>query len=214
MANDLSGDLLVTADRLESLEKSDVRSWQQADCAHCHGSQAMVIATTSGHDLLKADVEWLRCVRCHRGLVRNEGVLSPGVCPLETPHALPPEDVAAWEEVRSCLSVGANTAAVMMCRKLLVHVAIAHELPAKDEKNRSPSFARALDHLEDVGIVTAAMRTWIDRIKDVGNEANHELTSISEKQAMDVAKFTYQLLHLAYELPAMIADSAPGPPAS
>jgi hypothetical protein len=50
------------------------------------------------------------------------------------------------------------------------------------------------------------MRPWVERIKDVGNEANHDLASISIDQAMDVARFTRQLINLAYELQAMIAD--------
>lgn len=46
-------------------------------------------------------------------------------------------------------------------------------------------------------------------IKDVGNEANHEIPSTTAEQALDVAQFTRQLIRLAYELPAMVAEHAP-----
>ncbi len=124
--------------------------------------------------------------------------------PLDDPEHLGGADLEAWLEVRGCLSVGANTAAVMMCRKLLFHMAVTHGLPEKNARDRSPTFAEALEHLQSEGIITKHMRTWVDRIKVVGNEANHELPGIAADDAMDVAKFTRQLLHLAYDLPAMV----------
>jgi hypothetical protein len=105
--------------------------------------------------------------------------------------------------------VGANTAAVMMCRKLLFHVAVAHGLPEKDNSNRAPNFAKALKHLEDEGVITKHMRPWVEKIKEVGNEANHEIPRTSSDDAMAVAKFTRQLIMLAYELPAMVEENAP-----
>jgi hypothetical protein len=76
----------------------------------------------------------------------------------------------------------------------------------KNDNGRAPNFAQALKHLEDEGIITKRMRPWVDKIKDVGNEANHEIPSTTTEQAMDVAQFTRQLINLAYELPAMVAE--------
>ncbi|MFL0180689.1 MULTISPECIES: DUF4145 domain-containing protein [unclassified Mycobacterium] len=149
---------------------------------------------------------WLRCVSCFRGHVDNEGTVSPGVRPLDIPSVLEGDDLAAWTEALGCLSVGANTAAVMMCRKLLFHIAVAHGLPEKDKNGRAPTFQQALSHLESEGVITKLMRPWVDKIKDVGNEANHEIPSTTPDEAMDVALFTRQLIRLAYELPAMVAE--------
>jgi len=102
------------------------------------------------------------------------------------------------------VGVGAHTAAVMMCRKLLLYVAVANGLPAK-AGNRAPEFYKVAEHLESEGIITKLMRSWVDRIKDVGNDANHDLPHIESDDAMDVATFTEQLLRLAYELPALEA---------
>jgi hypothetical protein len=99
-----------------------------------------------------------------------------------------------------------EAAAVMLCRKLLFHVAVAHGLPPKNDKDRAPTYAEAVDHLEEQGLVTRKMRPWIERIKDVGNDANHELSPIEPGVALDVATFTEQLLVLAYELDALMAD--------
>lgn len=83
---------------------------------------------------------------------------------------------------------------------------MAHNLPAKDCGGRAPTFAKALKHLEDEGIYTTRMRPWVDKIKDVGNEGNHETPSTTPKQAMDVAQFTRQSINLAYELPTTVAE--------
>ena len=53
-------------------------------------------------------------------------------------------------------------------------------------------------------MITKKMRPWVERIKDVGNDANHELQPISEQQAMDVAGFTFQLLKLSYEMDTLV----------
>lgn len=133
---------------------------------------------------------------------------------LDTPKILTGDDLAAWEEVRACLSVGANTAAVMMCRKLLLHIAVNHGLPAKDDNSRAPNSQNALEHREAEGIFAKHMRPWIEKIKKVGNEANHELPCTTSAEAQDVALFPRQLITLAYELPAMVAEHAPTPDGS
>jgi len=169
-------------------------------CAFCGGDQMIVVgrAVRQSPDSTRPEVRWLRCISCFRGHVDNEGTISPGVRPLDTP-----------DEALGCISVGANTAAVMMCRKLLFHIAVAHGLPEKDGGGRAPTFAKALKHLEDEGVITKHMRPWVEKIKDIGNEASHEIPSTTSDEATDVALFTRQLIRLAYELPAMVAEHAP-----
>lgn len=207
MAN-LNSDLFVTNVRYGNLEDKDPRSWERLDCPFCSGTQMSVIGFNDAAKESHSYVEWLRCVNCLRGVVRNGYAVSPTALPLDTPAAIDGEALMAWQEVRACLSVGAATAAVMMCRKLLFHIAVEHGLPDKDSKGRAPTFAEVLDHLETSGVYTARMRPWVERIRDVGNEANHHLDAISAAQALDVATFTRQLINLAYELDAMIAGAA------
>ncbi len=153
---------------------------------------------------------WLRCVTCSSGHVSNDGVISPSIKPLTIPEGVTGVELAAWMEVRECLGVGAYTAAVMMCRKLLFHIAVAKGLPEKDSNNWAPSFVEAVQHLEDTGLITKIMRPWVDRIKDVGNEANHEITPVTMEIATDVAKFTEQLLRLTYEMPSLVSRQMTG----
>lgn len=151
---------------------------------------------------------WMRCVNCHTAVVRQGGVSSPATLPLSVPLGVTGVELDAWQEVRACLSVGAFTSAVMMARKLLLHVAVSHGMEAKGENGHAPTFKAAVDHLLEAGIITSKMRPWIDRIKDVGNEANHEITPVTQQVGMDVAKFMEQLLRLAYEMDALIAGGS------
>ena len=178
-------------------------------CAFCGGDQMIVVAYAGGESHNRPAVRWLRCISCFFGHVDNADTLSPGVRPLDVPDVLSGDDLAAWTEALDCLAVGANTAAVMMYRKLLFHIAVTHGLPEKDGSGRAPNFAKALKHLEDEGVITKHMRPWVTKIKDVGNEANHDIPRTSTDDATAVAKFTRQLILLAYELPAMVAENAP-----
>jgi len=206
-------DLLVSGACHGRLDSDDPRSWSTAACATCGADQMIVVATikdgASSNGPLTPCVEWLRCVRCLNGVVVNNGRISPAVMPLDIPGGLAADDLASWVEVRSCLSVGAFTAAVMMCRKLLFHMAVTHGLPQKNARDKAPSFAEALDHLQSEEVITKMMRPWADKVKDVGNSANHELPAIVKEQAMDVAQFTRGLLYLAYTLPSMVPDASP-----
>ncbi|WP_084459274.1 DUF4145 domain-containing protein [Mycolicibacterium houstonense] len=201
----LNSDLFITSARYGALEDKDPRSWERLDCPFCGGTQMFVVAFNTVDPGSEDYVQWLRCTNCLRGIVRNGNGVSPATLPLDTPRALTGEALTAWQEVRRCLSVGATTAAVMMCRKLLFHVAVEHGLPDKDSRGRAPTFVEALNHLEVSGVITTRMRPWVERIKDVGNEANHDLAAVSATEANDVATFTRQLINLAYELDAMIA---------
>ena len=150
---------------------------------------------------------WLSCVECGTPHVKSGSLVSPSSPPLSTPEGLADPELAVWAEIRACLGIGAYTSATMMCRKMLFHLAVANGLPAKDGGGRAPNFTQATKHLQAEGIITSRMRPWVDRIKDIGNEANHELEAISERDAMDVARFTEQLLRLSFEMDALVAAS-------
>jgi hypothetical protein len=188
---------------------SDTEAWEKdRRCPHC-GTESLVRVVMEvdqqGRTYSEA-TRWLRCTACRKGSVIQNGSLHPTGMPLRQPKGLPKTDDRIWHEVRVCLGAGAYAATVMLCRKLLFHVAVANGLPAKNAKDRAPTYLEAVEHLEAAGVFTGKMRKWIDKIKEVGNDANHELEPITEGQARDVAAFTQQLLVLAYELDALMAD--------
>ena len=104
---------------------------------------------------------------------------------------------------------GHNRAAVHSARKILLHVAVEKGLPAKNDKDRAPTFVACIEHLQEHGYVTPPMSKWVEKIKDVGNEGAHDLPAIAKDQAELVATFTMQLLVLTYQMPSMLGDAVP-----
>lgn len=195
---------VLTISASSSYSRSDDMAYATGNCPNCGALQFMVIAVTKTREHA-----WLRCINCRIALALNGDVVSPAQKPLRLPSGLPDDESDVWNEIRECLGVGAYTAAVMLCRKLLMHIAVAHGLPAKDSKDRAPNFTQCVEHLLAEGVVTKRMQPWIDRIREIGNEANHEIAPVDKEAALDVATFTQKLLELAYEMDDTMAKADP-----
>ena len=116
-----------------------------------------------------------------------------------------PKDVESLYEVaRQCLSVNSPTAAAMVCRKILMHVAV--EKGAK----KGETFKAYVNFLYDQHHIPEASGRWVDHIRNKGNDANHEISLVSKEDAKGLVGFTEVLLKIIYEFPAQ----APHVPAS
>jgi hypothetical protein len=109
---------------------------------------------------------------------------------------LPPDIESLYGEARSAMSGGAWTATVLVGRKLLMNVAATHGA-AGDLK-----FFQYVDYLVDNGYITPNMRPWVDQIRQLGNEANHELPSTTRESAARMMGFVAMLLRIVFEYPA------------
>ena len=110
-----------------------------------------------------------------------------------------PQDVSElYNEARHCTSNGAYTATVMLCRKLLMHIAVEQE--AEDGR----SFEYYVNYLAEKGFVPPNGRHWVDHIRQKGNEANHEIVIMNVEDARDLIQFLEMLLRFIYEFPQLI----------
>lgn len=109
---------------------------------------------------------------------------------------VPKELSGLYQEARDCVSVGASHAAVMVCRKLLMHVAVLHGAEG------GGSFVTYVNYLADKHLVPPAAEAWVDEIRQLGNDANHEIFDIDQTQAKSAVDFVAMLLKLLYEFPA------------
>jgi len=109
-----------------------------------------------------------------------------------------PNDIGAlYNEARDCTGVGAFTAAVLACRKILMHIAV--EKKAKEGE----SFLDYVNYLADKNYVPPDGKDWVDRIRTKGNEANHEIVEMKKQDAEDLIVFLEMLLKFIYEFPGM-----------
>lgn len=106
------------------------------------------------------------------------------------------QDVSAlYEEARICVGFS-PTAAVLACRKILMHVAVAKG--AKENLG----FAAYIDYLSDNNHVPQGAKDWINPIKKNGNVANHKIKIVGQEEAESTLDFTTMLLKVIYEYPA------------
>lgn len=176
-------------------------------CGHCgHQVGAEIIADADGGNARPGtympspfSVLWLRCPVCEQGSVRTKtGALVPGCRPGRVPVNIPEDVERAWNEARSAHSVSAYTAAEIMCRKILMHLAV-DVASAQSGK----SFAHYIDELDKAGYITAGLKPVVDQVRVRGNAANHDLPASSEQDSLQTLKITEHLLEAIYELPGL-----------
>ncbi len=119
----------------------------------------------------------------------------PGVAPGNEVSHLPKDIESLYKEARQAVSVNANTAAVLACRKLLMNIAVAQGA------KQGESFLSYVDYLANAGFVPPNGRIWVDHIRNKGNEANHEIKLMAKQDAEELILFSEMLLKFIYEFP-------------
>ena len=139
------------------------------------------------------------CHQCTRPtFFDQDGKQYPGISHGESVDNVADADLnQIYEEARKAISAGCFTAAVLCCRKLLMHLAVAKGAKAGD------TFKSYVAYLADGNHVPAACKTWVEQIRDAGNEANHEIVMMKREDAEDLVSFCEMLLKITYEFPAV-----------
>jgi hypothetical protein len=142
-------------------------------------------------------VQWLRCPVCDDGILqtRDGAIWPPGST--VGPIANLPTDVAhAWKEAQLAHAVAAYTAAEMMCRKILMHLAV-------DVADGKPggTFMSFIEALDEAGYIGTGLKPAIAKVKNRGNTANHELPASTQQESLSTLRITEHLLRSVYEIP-------------
>jgi Domain of unknown function (DUF4145) len=98
-----------------------------------------------------------------------EGEQHPGAAFGNPVEHVPADLTSIYDEARRCTAESCYTAAVLLCRKMLMHIAV--------EKSAKPglSFLEYVTFLSDKGYVPPDGKHWVDHIRRKGNEATHEI---------------------------------------
>jgi hypothetical protein len=163
-------------------------------CAHCSNSVGAAWQWEK-HDGSSVAV---LCPVCDWATVLMNDQQFPGVKFGRAVAGLPADVAALYTEARDCMGVSAHTAAVLLCRKILMHVAV------ETGANAGLKFVEYVQYLWDEHYVPPNAKGWVDHIREKGNEANHEITLMSRTEAEQLMSFTEILLQLVYELPQRV----------
>jgi len=136
------------------------------------------------------------CPRCIKPTFFDENDKQhPGIQHGSSVDGVPPVIAEIYEESRRAFSVNSYTLCVMGCRKVVMNLAIDKDA----ETNKT--FAFYIDWLEDNNYINPTIKPWVEKIKDAGNDANHEQESTSVNEAEQILDFVEMLLKLVYEYP-------------
>lgn len=111
---------------------------------------------------------------------------------------VPPDLYALYEEARRSTGQSCFTGAVLLCRKMLMNIAVQQGAP------EGLKFIEYVTYLADKGFVPPNGRHWVDHIRKKGNEATHEIAIMAEQDARDLISFIEMLLRFIYEFPSMV----------
>jgi hypothetical protein len=101
-------------------------------CGHCGHTIGAEVIWAAGHSNQSPGAKLdfsrpmcLKCPVCQEAIARSSrGQVFPPRPEGRSVDFLPPEIEMAWNEARNAYSVAAFTASEMMCRKILMHIAV------------------------------------------------------------------------------------------
>lgn len=100
--------------------------------------------------------------------------------------------VTLFNEARFALRDGAASCATLMFRKLLMHIAVEQGAKA------GLKFVQYVEHLKDEGVVGKPQHGLLTRIKDAGNDENHDVRRASIDEARDLLDLASLLIRSVY----------------
>ena len=183
---------------------TDAKGWHSFKCGNCgtSGSGHVVAA----YDTDDGPIKWLLCTSCGDGsVITRNNTLYPSSKFGPSLQGLPTELAIAYDEARNCFAVNAFTACELICRKILMHVAVEKKATEGD------NFENYIKYLESLGYVTPPMKGWVDLIRTHGNKSTHKLESPDKRRAESTLMFTAELLRLVYEMQHYSNQYAPQP---
>ena len=101
----------------------------------------------------------------------------------------------AYQEARICISNGAYTATAMLCRKLLMHIAVSKGA----DKGKDKDFEYYIEYLGKKQHITLDLKDWADKVRKIGNDANHEIGIVPKNKAKKIFEFVQLLLVVTYK---------------
>ena len=163
---------------------------QDYTCGHCERSVGGLVIAGIG----ERQIQWLLCPSCGRGSVQHDDTILPSLLSIPQVEGLPSDICQVYDEARKSFAVEAYTGCELLCRKILMSVAV--DRGAAEDK----SFEHYVDYLKDNGHITASLKDMADIIRRNGNQSTHKIGQPDPERAEYTLKFTAQVLRSIYEI--------------
>jgi hypothetical protein len=103
-----------------------------------------------------------------------------------------------YDEARRCTAQNCYTAAVLICRKMLMNIAVAQGA------TEGLKFIDYVSYLSEKGFVPPNGKHCVDHNRKKGNEATHEIALMGAPEATELLGFVEMLLRFIFEFPALV----------
>lgn len=166
-------------------------------CGYCGSniSSQKAYFTKDGYDRIQGKIHI--CHQCNKPTYfTSDSTQTPGALLGGNIDHLPEDIALLYTEIRNATTTNSYTAAVLASRKLLMHIAVAQGA------DTGKKFITYVNYLADNGFTPPNAKVWVDEIRNLGNDANHEIVIMNEAKAKSVIKFLEMLLKFNYEFPA------------
>jgi len=163
-------------------------------CAYC----SFDVASEKGYALVLANRQIggvYVCPYCKNPTFLIDNIQKPGAATTPKLDNIPENIMTIYNEALDCIANGCYTATTMLCRKIIMNVAV------NEKADKNESFAYYVNYLEKNHYIPPKGLEWIDKIRKKGNEATHEIESIQEIDAKIILSFVYFFLIFLYEMP-------------
>lgn len=124
----------------------------------------------------------------------GDGNQQPGPLLGRNIENLPPDINEIYREIRESIKDSNYTAAQLLGRKLIMHLAVSVA-----EAKEGETFVQYVNHLQSAGYIPPNGKAWIDYVKKLGNEKNHEIKIGTAEESSRILKFIEVLLIFIYE---------------
>lgn len=138
------------------------------------------------------------CPNCRGPVFAYQGSRLPNPAFGNKVQHVPQELNELYQEARRCTSHECYTAAVLLCRKMLMNVAVSEGADA------GKSFIDYVIYLSNKGYVPPNGKHWVDHIRRKGNEATHEIQAMTKDDAEELITFVEMLLKFIFEFPQKV----------
>ena len=167
-------------------------------CYHCEKEVSLIVvaitSVTATNPLLSpVPIEWYWCPSCGYPSSSIYKIFLPSSKGGHMVKGLPNEIQEIYDEIRCAAGVNAYRACDMLCRKILMHIAV--EKGAK----KGESFSSYVDYLANTHTISEPMKPWVDMIRKHGNEQAHEIKTRDLESSRKTLQFTTLLLETVYE---------------
>lgn len=133
----------------------------------------------------------------------QNGIQRPGPLLGRNIENLPADVNEIYREIRESIKASNYTASQLLGRKLIMHLAVGVAGAKEGE-----TFVKYVDHLKDAGYVPPNGKAWIDYVKKLGNEKNHEIKIGTAEESSKILKFVEVLLIFIYEFAQEVEKGA------